>query len=282
VTAEVPDNPRAPVVFESTGGLPLSMVLLRQLESPVSARLDPDAFYGTKLRPLSLTIEQIGKTFGPLTEYSHPDQHTEKVRYFNVAKRQLALFRLGLAVLPAGVHTLELVRQAVPGKAVCCLEQIATWLRLSYLEENLVVPFLELYDGTIAPPYVAHGTPYPFPLLHPNGGTLSVRFTLIRECVPDAGYGIQPAFVGPVVAAPNIIPNDVPILSPWDDQRFNWNSGPSSDLYWVVGDRSIIRLFATITITESSWIVEIAGRLSGYNTITGYLKKALGAATERH
>lgn len=258
------------------------MCLLRQLETPVSARLAPDAFYGSVLRPLSLTIEQIGKVFGPLTEYSHPDQHTEKVRYFNVAKRQIAFQRAGLPVLAAGVHTLELVRQAIPGKSVCCLEQIATWLRLSYLDENVVVPYQELYDGTIAPPFIAHGTPYPFPLLHPNGGTLTVQFTLIRECVPDAGFGVQPAFVGPIVAAPNIIPTDVPILSPWDDQRFNWNSGPSSDLYWVIGDRSLLRLFATITIVGSAWIVEIAGRLSGYNTVTGYLKKALSAATERH
>ena len=279
MTPEVPSNPRG----EPLPGLPLAQNLLRQLETPVAARLDPDAFYGWPLVPLSLTIEQIGKTLGPVQEYSHPDQHTEKVRYFNVANRQIPIQR-GQPLLGAGVHTIELVRQAIPGRAVCCLEQIATWLRLSYLDENFLVQFLELYDGTIAPPFTAQGSPFPFTIIHPvGGGTLSVKYTLIRECVPDAGFGVQPAFVGPTVATPIIIPTDIPILTPWEDQRYNWNGSASSDLYWVIGDRSILRLFATITITGAQqWIVEIAGRLSGYNTVTGYLKKALEAATERH
>lgn len=262
--------------------LPLARDLLQQLEEGTGERLNPEEFYGVQIRRFpAMSVEEIGRTLGPAFEYSDPDQHTEKVRFFDVVGRHQPWdTRVGAPLTP-GVHTIELVRQAFPGRAVGVLETIATWLRISAQSEetNLVVEF---HDGVILAPTVAQGSPFPFPFAHPDGGTISVRYTLIREAVACAGFGGQPAFAGPQSQPVEIIPTDQPLLTPWEDQRFPWTDSSSGNLSFVFGERCLLRLFATITITQNPWTVQIAGRLAGYHTITGYLKRALSAATERH
>lgn len=262
--------------------LPLAYSLLPQLETGSFARFDAEDFYGSALIPIEFSISQIARSFGPLAEYSAPDQHTEKVRYYDVVGRRAPYFAAPGDELPPGVHTLELVRQAVPVNSVAVIETIATWLRLHAANAGGEALDLELFNGVVLAPVLAQGSPFPFPLTHPNGGTLAVRFTLIREGVPDAGVGVQPQFVGPQVATPAFIPCDHPVLSPWDDMRYPWDASDSNNQSWIVGDRSLLRLFATLTITQNPWRVEISGRLAGYIQITGYLRAALAAATQRH
>ena len=262
---------------------PLATDLLRQLETGSGARLEPDKFYGRAIdRFPGLSVEEIGRASGSLLEYSAPDQHTEKVRFFDVVGRSAPYTRTAGVPLGAGVHTIELVRQPIPGRAVGVLETIATWLRLSTPIVAGGTLAVEFHDGVIAAPTVANGSPFPFPVTHPDGGTLSVRFTLIREGIASAGFGGQPAFAGPAAQPVEVIPADLPILTPWSDQRFPWKDSAAANLSFVFGERCLLRLFATITITENPWTVEIAGRLAGYYTITGYLRRALAAATERH
>ena len=257
--------------------------LLRQLETGSGARLDPEKFYGIPIERLPrLSVEEVGRQSGALMEYSAPDQHTEKVRFFDVAQRSAPYETRVGEPLGVGVHTIELVRQPIPGRAVGVLETIATWLRLSTPTAGGGTLTVEFHDGVIQAPTVANGSPFPFPVANPNGGALSVRYTLIREAVASAGFGGQPAFAGPIVGPPELIPADLPLLTPWSDQRFPWRDSAAGNLSFVVGERCILRLFATITITANPWTVEIAGRLAGYYTITGYLKRALSAATERH
>lgn len=264
---------------------PLAYELLPQLETGSFARFEAREFYGSDLVPIEFSIADIARSFGPLAEYSAPDQHTEKVRYYDVSGLVAPYRRAPGDDLTPGVHVIELVRQPIPVNSVAVIETIATWLRVHADNPGGQALDLELFNGIVAPPVQAQGSPFPFPLTHPaaGGGTLSVRWTLIREGVPDAGFGVQPAFVGPQVATPPVIPCDYPVLSPWDDMRYPWDAGDSNNQSWIVGDRSLLRLFATITITgDNSWRVQIAGRLSGYIQITGYLKAALAAATQRH
>lgn len=262
--------------------LPLVHRLLRQLEVGSGVRRDPAAFYGFSMEaPPELTIEDIARDLGPLFEYSDPDQHTEKIRFFDVVRRTIPYVVREEDPLLAGVYTVELVRQAVPGRAVAVVRTIATWVRATPSGAVAGTP-IELFDG-VTMGATPQGSPFPFPLAHPDGGRISIEYTLIREGVASTGFGGQPAFAGPVVQPPEIIPTDTPILSPWADMRFPWTDSGAANLYWVVGERSLLRLFATITITgEGAWNLELAGRLAGDITITGYLKRALVMATERH
>lgn len=257
------------------GELPLAYDLLRQIETPTCARLDTSAFWGFNVdNPLpELSIEEVGRSFGPLMEYSQPDQHSERVQFFDVTRR----VSHGLS---AGVFTVELVRQAVPVESVAVLQRIGTWLRLGAQNAGGQLVVFELYDGVPGLNTTAVGTPFPFPFQHPNGGTLEVEFTLIRERIPDAGRAPPPAMVN--LGAPNVIPYDTPIISPWRDMRYMWNATFAEALYFVTGDRSLLRLFATITIIGQRWNVEIAGRLGGWVNVTGYRKAALDHAIFRH
>lgn len=261
---------------------PLAYDLLQQLETGSFARFEAERFYGSNLVPIEFSIADIARSFGPLAEYSAPDQHTEKVRYYDVTGLVAPYRRTPGDELVAGVHVVELVRQPIPVNSVAVIETIATWLRVHADNPGGEAVDLELFNGVVAPPVQAQGTPFPFPLAHPVNGTLSVEWLLIREGVPDAGFGVQPAFVGPQVSTVEFIPCDYPVLSPWRDMRYPWDASDSNNQSWIVGDRSLLRLFATITITGDPWRVEIAGRLAGYIQITGYLKAALAAATQRH
>ena len=259
--------------------LPLAYRLLGQLEAPVEARLDIGEFFGfDPNNPLpELSIEEVARTFGPLAEYSAPDQHSERVLFFDVAGRR--------EVQPASpsIFTLELVRQAVPVESVAILQRIGTWGRFAAGTAGGQNVVYELYDGNVGPFATAIGTPYPFPLLHPDGlSTLSITYTLIRERVPDAGKASQPAFLLPTTA-PGIIPYDTPILKPWSDQRYGWNATFAESLYFVTGDRSLLRLFATVETTgDGQWSMQLAGRLGGHTHVTGYRKAALDHAIYRH
>lgn len=258
---------------------PLAQRLLKQLETPVAARLEIGEFFGFDLgNPLpELSIEEVARTFGPLAEYSAPDQHSERVIFFDVAGRRSVQFNG-----PAEI-TLELVRQAVPVESVAILQRIGTWGRFIAATAGGGAVTYELYDGNVGPFATAVGTPYPFPLLHPDGvSTLSVTYTLIRERVPDAGKASQPAFLLPTAQA-GLIPYDTPILKPWSDQRYGWNSTFAESLYFVTGDRSLLRLFATVVMTGAGrWSSSIAGRLGGHVHVTGYRKAALDHAIFRH
>lgn len=260
---------------EEPGELPLAYDLLRQLETPTNARLDPNSFWGFNSdEPLpELSIEEIGQQLGPLMEYSQPDQHSERVQFYDVTRRTAQ----GLG---EGVFTMELVRQAIPVESVAVIQRIGTWLRLTAQNAGGQNVVFELYDGVPGLNATAVGTPFPFPFQHPNGGTLDVEFTLIRERIPDAGRAQPPAFVA--LAAPNVIPYDTPIISPWRDMRYMWNATFAESLYFVTGDRCLLRLFATITIVGQRWGVEIAGRLGGHFNVTGYRKAALDHAIFRH
>lgn len=255
--------------------LPLAYDLLRQLEAPSGARLDPDAFWGfDSSAPLpEMSIEEIGQYLGPLMEYSQPDQHSERVQFYDVANRRV----LGLG---EGVTTVELVRQAVPVESVAIIQRIGTWLRLTASNPGGGSSVFELYDGVPGLNATAVGTPYPFPFPHPAGGTLEVEFTLIRERIADAGRAPPPAFLQ--VGSPQSIPCDTPIISPWRDMRFMWNATFAESLYFVTGDRSLLRLFATFTVVGTRWGVEVAGRLGGHVNVTGYRKAALEHAIFRH
>lgn len=258
--------------------LPLAYRLLEQLETPVEARLEIGEFFGFDPDdPLpELSIEEVGRTFGPLEEYSAPDQHSERVLFYDVSgRRETNNF--------APAVTLELVRQAVPVESVAIIQRIGTWARLSASVAGGASVVYELYDGNVGPFATAIGTPYPFPLLHPDGvSTLTIVYTLIRERVPDAGKARQPAFLAPTNLL-GLIPYDTPILKPWADQRYGWNAGFAESLYFVTGDRSLLRLFATIETTGvGRWTVSVAGRLGGDVHITGYRKAALDHAIYRH
>lgn len=257
--------------------LPLAYRLLAQIEAPVVARLDIGEFFGFDVaHPLpELSIEEVARSFGPLEEYSAPDQHSERVQFYDVAgRRETSNFDTDV--------TLELVRQAVPVESVAIVQRIGTWARLTAFVAGGADLVYELYDGTVGPFATAVGTPFPFPLDHPDGGTLTIEYTLIRERVPDAGKSRQPAFLQPTNQF-GVIPCDTPLLAPWRDQRYGWNAGFAESLYFVTGDRSLLRLFATIiTRGPGRWSVSIAGRLGGDIHVTGYRKAALDHAIYRH
>lgn len=256
---------------------PLAHNLLKQLESPVAVRLDQSSFWGWGFNVFQvqadLTLEEIAKWYAPAYETTAPDAHTERVQYFDHVHRTVVQVANGVPPL-----TVEVVRVSVPSEAVAVVETIATWLRAIIVSPagNSVT---ELYDGVISPPTIANGSPFPYPLNHPEGGTLTVEWLLVRERVSDAG--VTPAMAGP--GPQTIIPPDTALTVPWRDQRYNWNGNHAVGHYIVTGDRSYLRLFATFITTgqEGRWIVEIAGRLGGFFQLTGYKRAGLAAALQR-
>lgn len=256
--------------------LPLAHSLLRQLERPSAVRLNANAFWGWGFDVRSpapeYTLDEIARFIAPAYETIAPDQHNERVSYYDHVKKHD-----NIRVTANSVLTMEIVRVSVPGESVCVIETIATWLRVRLL--GPVIANYELYDGVVGPFATALGTPFPWPLGNGLGSFLTVEWLLVRERVPDIAP--QPAFA-PLTPGQAIIPRDTALTVPWRDQRYNWNGNHAVNHYFVTGDRSYVRLFATfITTGDAEFSVEIAGRLGGFVQLTGYKRAALQAATER-
>ena len=132
-------------------------------------------------------------------------------------------------------------------------------------------------------------SPFPFPVQPDVGGVgVTIRHELVLQRIADGAFdqsANEPAFAAPVAGPPTIVPCDLPLVSPWGDGRYVWGSRYSDDHHWVVGGRSILRLFALVDVegdpSENNVTIDVGGKLSGYWSRNGRHEGAIHAATRR-
>jgi hypothetical protein len=219
---------------------------------------------------------------------THPASHNEVIVYQD--RTHLVPHEIrGRLLDPAGM-VWELGRLVSQGAGICVLERIHTWMRIQAADgqDNPVGGVVELKEGIvdlagIAPFAGTMSTPFPFPIPNPTLGLtpLGVRFHLVVQPIPQEHQGFPP-FV--VAGAPDSVPSgEIPTDWPseWTDMRYIWGGRGSEFHKWVTGGHSLVRLFVTFTSKPGTWIVSVAGRLTGYRQQAGRMGAALTNATGR-
>lgn len=155
-------------------------------------------------------------------------------------------------------------------RSLAVLEQLATYYRAQPITDE-GSPTGDLFVGCGQCDLLATAT-------HPDGGSLSVSWALLRLATIDDG----PPIVGVETHKLPAADSDLGLPRRWDDLRFGWGGRYTKDLRCVVrGDGgSTLRLFVGLQ-ASASFRVAVRGRLAGWNQIAGPLGAALKSVQSR-
>lgn len=228
-----------------------------------------------------LDVEDLCHLIEAEEQCHRPDALGGRVRYFDKQHRVDMTVNDSTTITADGVYAVELVRVPYHTYGTGVLERIATWARLDFDGGNVIEVSRD------PPTFGAAGeaSPYPYPLL----GVVTISHELVLQRVAEntLGVSVEPNFAAPAASNPNaIIPWDEALIPRWSDSRYVYGHRYTEDHHWVVGSRSILRLFAIVTVdglgNDQSLEVSLAGRLSGYWTRVGRYSGAVHAATRRN
>lgn len=233
---------------------------------------------------------------------TRPQRAPERVSSFDALRR---ISSDDLPPIDNGPTAYEIARvDAQEGLTV--LESIETWARIQPLRNqgpplDFAWELLPDNAGDLAsldPSLRTLGTPFPFPLLHPQTqgqqrpGPFSIEWVLIYDR-GDANQ-IPADLLGPAPWSQVPEAMGTPPWWPfrWSDMRYPWNSAPPGRQKWSAGLPGVIRLFAKVTTSalpappgppgQPAWRFEIAGRLRGFHQPPGPSGAAFRNLTTRH
>lgn len=271
----VATQPGAPPISQGVARLLERIWQPAQLDDPGAWHIEDEAAAAEAARILEADPCRIDKA---------PDADDEALAW------QDSVTRADVAVMPGAY---EIARLVIVEQGAGVLERIQTWARIAAMDPRTGQPIWETelrapadsFSAFAVPgapgPTTSSSAPFIFPLAHPTGTPLSIRWSLR---VDRLGIDDRPAVAWLAGAAPDGLPIGDRIAhlpADWTDNRYCWGTLYAKGQQWVIGGYSLVRLFATVLGDPTLWRVSVGGRLTGYTQNIGRRDAVFGNVTRR-